>query len=129
MYKKLLKLAAWKKILIAVVLGLITFVGWFVYEITTDEPPNFFPLNDVQAEYRGNNVQWKEDHSNSNFFSITIGKSNIDLESYIGKKVKNLFEHLIIWRLLQALIWKDCHKRLGQFWPIQFLLQQPNQNK
>lgn len=117
MYKKLLKLAAWKKILIVVAFGLIAFVGWFVYEIVTDEPPNFFPLNDVEAEYkitkncpngqgwveqtqlqgnaycleyRGNNVLWKEDHSNSNFFSITIGKSNVNLETYIGRKVKNV---------------------------------------
>lgn len=117
MYKRLLKLAAWKKILIVVALGLIVFVGWFLYEIVTDEPPNFFPLNDAQAEYRitkncpngqgwieqaraqgnaycleyrGNNVLWKEDHSNSHFFSVTIGKSNINLETYIGKKVKNV---------------------------------------
>ena len=117
MYKKLLKLVTWKKILILIALGLIAFVGWFVYEIVTDEPPNFFPLNEAQAEYkitkncpngqgwieqtqaqgnvycleyRGNNVLWKEDHDNSNFFSITIGRSNINLESYIGKKVKNI---------------------------------------
>lgn len=117
MYKKLFKLATWKKILILAVLGLAVFAGWFIYEIVTDEPPNFFPLNDAQAEYRitkncpdgqgwveqtqsqgnaycleyrGNNVLWKEDHSNSNFFSITIGKSNINLETYIGKKVKNV---------------------------------------
>jgi hypothetical protein len=117
MYKELLKLATWKKVLILLFLGLVIFAGWFVYEIVTDEPPNFFPLGDTQAEYRitkncpnnqgwveqtqgegiaycleyrGNNVLWKEDHGNSNFFSITIGKSNIDLSNYVNKKVKNI---------------------------------------
>ena len=115
--KKLLKLAAWKKIIIFVAFGLMIFVGWFVYEIVADEPPIFFPLNDTQAEYRitkscpngqgwvdqtqaqgnaycleyrGNNVLMKEDHGNSNFFSITIGRSDINLETYIAKKVKNV---------------------------------------
>lgn len=117
MYKKLLKLAAWKKVLVFVVLGLVIFVGWFVYEIITDEPPHFIPLNDPQAEYRiikgcpnaqgwgeskdfqgnaycleyrGDNVLMKEEHNNSEFFTITIGKSSMDLQPYEGKKVINI---------------------------------------
>lgn len=117
MYKQLLKFTAWKKTLIIVALGTIAYVVWFGYKIFTVEPPDFFPLNDTQAEYRvtrncpigqgwveqtgiqgsaycleyrGNNVLMKEDHNDSTFFSITIGKSNINLETYEGKIVKNI---------------------------------------
>lgn len=96
---------------------LVIFAGWLVYSITTDQGlPTFFPLNDVKAEYRitkncpngqgwieqpqvqgnaycleyrGDNVLWKEDRG-SEFFSITIGKSDLNLESYLGKKIKNI---------------------------------------
>lgn len=117
MYKlSVKKLPLWQKLLLTVFFALLAFVLWFVYAILTEEPPNFFPLDDAQAEYtiskncphgqgwtdtkpvgtaycleyRGNNVLMKADYGNSNFFRITVGKTNIDLQPYLGKKVKNI---------------------------------------
>lgn len=112
------KLSTWKKILAIIIISIVLLISWFIYAVITDEPPHFFPLNDIQAnykitkdcpnnqgwnksityqggdayclEYTGNNVVWKEEYNNANFYRITIGNSKIDLESYIGKQVKNI---------------------------------------
>jgi hypothetical protein len=115
MYKKLRKLAIWKKLLILLVLGVIVFVGWFVYAIVTDAPPSFFPLDNPRGEYkitrncpngqgwteqfqgqgyaycveyRGPDVFMNDESGNTNFFRITVGKSNIGLEQFVGKQVR-----------------------------------------
>lgn len=102
---------------IIVGIGIFAFFGWFVWEIATDEPPHFFPLNNPQGEYRitkrcpggqgweekphlqgkgycleykGPDVFLNEEHGKTNYFSITIGKSRIDLEPFVGKMVKNV---------------------------------------
>ncbi|MBI2327509.1 hypothetical protein HYU92_04280 [Candidatus Curtissbacteria bacterium] len=117
MYKKLLELAAWKKLLILMAFGVIVFVGWFIYAIVTDAPPSFFPLDNPQGEYtitkvcpagqgnieqvvspgnaycveyRGNEVFTGDSNTKSTFFRITIGNSKVDLEPYVGKEVKNI---------------------------------------
>ncbi len=117
--KSLHSCPTWKKILSLLFLGILILVGTFIYGIITDEPPKFFPLDDAQAEYtitkncpsgqgwqeprisdlnaaycleyRGDHVLWLDDfHQNTKFFSITIGKSPIDLEPFVGKRVKNV---------------------------------------
>jgi len=114
MFNKIAKLSIWKKILVLLSLGFVVFVGLFVYLIFTEGPPNFFPLDDSTAEYtitkncpngqgwvkqmqdqgfayclEYDNVRGKE-NGNTNFFRITIGKSNLNLETYLDKKVKNI---------------------------------------
>lgn len=101
----------------AVIVVALCVIGWFVWAILTDKPPTFFPLNDKNAtyaitkncpggqgwveasgkygdayclEYRGDHVFMKETHDNSEYFSITIGRSNIDLEPLVGRTVKNI---------------------------------------
>jgi hypothetical protein len=110
-----------KRVLLTVLLmlsvGILLSIGWFVWAIVTDEPPQFFPLNNSQArytivkssimgqgwdkkeatnsselpepryyvEYRGEDVL-ADDH-NENFFRVTVGKSKVELEPFIGKDV------------------------------------------
>lgn len=108
---------SWKRVIFLTVICLSIFVGWFIWEIATDEPPQFFPLNNPQGEYRitkkcpggqgwvekpqlsdngycleykGPDVFLNDNHGNTNYFSITIGKSPIDLEAYVDKRVKNI---------------------------------------
>lgn len=106
-----------KKLLLLLGVGIVAFVAWFVWAIITDEPPHFFPLDNVQAEYRvskkcPNGQGWNEQvqaegegycieykgsdvfsndvQGNTNFFRITVGQSKINLEPFVGKRVKNI---------------------------------------
>lgn len=118
MLKKLLKLPIWKKIILVLLLGVISLIGMFIYGIVTDRPPEFFPLDDIYArykitkncpngqgwepqtqfyighaycvEYKGDKVLMKEDFQNTQSFTITVGKSNVDLEPFLGKMVENI---------------------------------------
>lgn len=110
------KLAA-KKILPIIAVAVFAFIGWFAWEIFTDEPPHFFPLNNSQGEYRitkncpngqgwqeqfqgqgnaycveykGPDVFMNDQSGNTNFFRITVGKTDMDLEQFNGKRVKNI---------------------------------------
>jgi hypothetical protein len=104
-------------VLLALLLGIFLFFGWFVWAVFTDEPPQFFPLNNSQASYTivksSKVVQgWSEkeqtgysnlpepryyveyrgdgvfaDDFNNNFFRVTVGKSKVDLEPFISKNV------------------------------------------
>ncbi|QQG43333.1 MAG: hypothetical protein HYW45_04015 [Candidatus Daviesbacteria bacterium] len=104
-----------KKVLLILTLAIFAFIGWFARAIFTDEPPHFFPLNNSKGEYRitkncPNGQGWQEqfqgqgnaycveykgpdvfinnENGNTNFFRITVGKSDIDLEQFNGKRVK-----------------------------------------
>lgn len=106
-----------KKILLLIILLIASFAAWFAYEIITDKPPTFFPLNHPQGqyqiskicphgqgwteqtsgqgngycvEYKGPEVLMNEENGNTNFFRITVGKSKIDLEPLVGKTVKSI---------------------------------------
>ncbi len=106
-----------KKIVISLLLIVGGFLAWFIWLIVTDKPPSFFPLNNSSAEYtvskkcshgqgwneddetqdkgfcieyKGNNVFMNDSSGNTNFFRITVGKSKIDLEPFVGKEVKNV---------------------------------------
>jgi hypothetical protein len=107
-----------KKKISLVISGLIViFISWFIWEIVTDRPPIFFPLNNPQGEYKitkgcpmeqgwneqimnpsneycveykGPDVFMNSEYGNTNFFRITVGKSNINLKEFEGKKVKNI---------------------------------------
>ncbi|HLL61238.1 MAG TPA: hypothetical protein VK338_05955 [Candidatus Nitrosocosmicus sp.] len=105
------------KVLLTIVIAIFAFICWFVWEIYTDEPPHFFPLNNSQSEYRitkncpngqgwqqevqskgkaycveykGPGVFMNKESGNTNFFRITVGKSNLDLEPFVGKEVKTI---------------------------------------
>ncbi len=107
----------WKKLLLLFVIAIIGFIGWFIYPIFINKPPIFFPLDDSQAEYKitkncpdgqgwvekiqtsengfcveykGSGVLSSDQYKNNNFFRITVGKSKIDLEPFVDKKVKNI---------------------------------------
>jgi hypothetical protein len=114
MFKKISRLSVWEKsllFLLILIIGIYVFIGWVIFKLLTEKPPNFFPLNDSRAEYRitkdcpngqgsveqiysqgyaycleykGNKVLLKETE-NSNFFRVTVGKSKINLEQYLGK--------------------------------------------
>lgn len=106
-----------KKILLLIILLTVSFAAWFVYQIITDKPPTFFPLNHPQGlylitktcphsqgwteqspsqgdaycvEYKGPDVFMNSENNNSNFFRITVGKSKIDLEPLVGKQIKSI---------------------------------------
>lgn len=106
-----------KKVWVLIIIAIFVFIGWFAWEIFTDEPPRFFPLNNSQGEYRitkncPNGQGWQEqfqgqgnaycveykgsyvfmnnESGDTNFFRITVGKSKIDLEPFNGKKVRNI---------------------------------------
>lgn len=106
-----------KKILLLITFFVIGFAAWFVYEIITDKPPTFFPLNHPDGvylitktcphgqgwteqnpsqgnayciEYKGPDVLLNSENNNTNFFRITVGKSKIDLEPLVGKQVKSI---------------------------------------
>ncbi len=110
-----MKLSVWKKISLTIVLGIGVFASWFVYAIITDKPPSFFPLDSSQGkyiitkncpngqgwteqfqgqgyaycvEYKGSDVFMNDESGNTNFFRITVGKSNVDLEPFVGKQVR-----------------------------------------
>ncbi len=104
-----------KKILLLIILLTVSFAIWFVYQIITDKPPTFFPLNHPEGqyfiskicphgqgwtdqtsgqgnaycvEYKGPEVLMNQENGNTNFFRITVGKSKIDLEPLVGKQIK-----------------------------------------
>ncbi len=104
-----------KKILLILFSIVLFFIGWFAWLIYTDEPPQFFPLNNPEGEYkiskkcpggqgwgeningsnnlycveyRGSGVFMDEESGNTHFFRVTVGKSKIDLDPYIEKKIK-----------------------------------------
>lgn len=104
-------------VLLTVGLGVLLFVGWFVWAIVSEDQPQFFPLNNSKARYTivksskmGQGWDEKEatnsselpepryyveyrgnnvfaDDHNNNFFRVTVGNSKIDLEPFIGKDV------------------------------------------
>lgn len=119
MRKKQLTFPLLKKILLLFLVGFTIFAGVFIYGIITNKQPQFFPLDDAQAEYtitkncpdaqgrrepKQNNLgnayclEYKGDNAmhideyypNSKYFTVTIGKSDIDLATFIGKQVKNI---------------------------------------
>jgi len=106
-----------KKPIRIIAICILIFICWFVWALYTDEPPHFFPLNNPKGEYlitkncpggqgwdkkqvgesnaycveyAGPDVFMNEKEGNSGFFRITVGKSNIDLEPFLNKKVKNI---------------------------------------
>ena len=110
-------LPIWIKVLFSISTIIFVFILWLLSEIFFEKPPAFFPLNDPKAEYqitkncpngqgwveqienpgyaycleyKGNKVMPLEGEQNINFFRVTIGKSNINLDPYLGKKVKNI---------------------------------------
>jgi hypothetical protein len=110
----MLKLPVWKTILLLFVIATAGYVVWFIiYAFFIDSGiPTFFPLNNSQGEYRitkgcPNAQGWDKQGStqgegycveykgsgvfgNTNFFRITVGKSQIELTPFINKKVKNI---------------------------------------
>jgi len=115
--KKFLAFSTWKQIVLLLLCFFIAFFAWSIYDMYTEEPMNFFPLDDKNAEYkitkncpygqgweekpqttthaycleyRGTHVVEMYEGKHTNFFSITIGKSKMNLEPYLGKKVKNI---------------------------------------
>lgn len=94
-------------------IGVILFVGWFIWGIATDKLPQFFPLNNSRARYtivRYSKVQMSSEKVATDspelpepryyveyrgdnvfmgykFFRIMVGNSKIDLEPFIGKDV------------------------------------------
>ncbi|MEX2012975.1 MAG: hypothetical protein WD967_01065 [Candidatus Levyibacteriota bacterium] len=106
-----------KKILLIIAAVVFIFIGLFAWGIITDKPPDFFPLNNSQGEYKitkncpdgqgwqeqfqgqgnlycveykGPHVFWIDEGENTNFFRITVGKTDINLEQFNGKRVKNI---------------------------------------
>jgi hypothetical protein len=109
-WKKILLL-----VLVGVVGTIGIFVSLFVIAIIADAPPTFFPLNNPQGsykitkncpagqgwveefngqgraycvEYKGPDVFMNVKNGNTDFFRITVGKSTVDLEPYVGKQVR-----------------------------------------
>ncbi len=94
-----------KAIILSGVVLVLAFSIWFVWEIYTDKPPEFFPFNESAADYlikKENNgmfvVNYKGPNTfnNENKVSIVVGKTDYDLEQYIGKKIiitKGSFEN------------------------------------
>lgn len=119
MLKKIVNLPLLVKVVLATSLTIIVFIGIFLHEVWTDPAVGWFPLDDTQAEYtitrncipagygfdepktfaqsniycmeyRGGHVTWRELQGNANYFSIAIGKSEIDLAPFAEKKVKSI---------------------------------------
>lgn len=105
------------RVLLIIGLMVCAFIGWFAWQVFTDEPPSFFPLNNSHSEYRitkncptgqgwdeqiqgqgyaycveykGPDVFMRNENGNNNFFRITVGNSKIDLAPFNGKKVRNV---------------------------------------
>ncbi len=86
-------------------------IGVFFWKYFLDIPPQFFPLNNAQGEYiitkqcpiqgwdetpvqnreiycvnyKGDNVVLNDQHGSKNFFSVTVGKTALDLQSFEDK--------------------------------------------
>lgn len=118
-----------KRVLIGTALGIVACVllvaGIIAFEIVTDEPPQFFPLDNPAGEYtitkmcpgaqgwqenngssvaatlgycveyKGRDIFMNKENGSSNFFRITVGKSAIPIESLVGKRVKNIHGHFV----------------------------------
>lgn len=105
-----------KKVIYMVLVIVVIFLVFVAYEIITYKQPIFFPLDNSQGkykitkkcpnsqgwiedvttqsraycvEYKGSNV-FNDNDGNSSFFRITVGKSDVDLEQYLDKQVKNI---------------------------------------
>lgn len=106
-----------KKVLPAIAVGVVLFVGWFLWTIIANDQPQFFPLNNSNARYtivKSSKLGqgWVEkvatnstelpapryyveyrgdgvfaDDQNKHFFRVTVGNSKVDLEPFIGKDV------------------------------------------
>ena len=87
-----------------------------MWKLIIDKPPQFFPLDSQTGQYTitkecppqgwkdfpvqnretyclnysGEGVVLTEKYSNTNFFSVTIGKSAVDLSQFENKQVKNI---------------------------------------
>jgi len=46
-----------KKILVIVTIVILAFIGWFSWEIFTEEPPQFFPFNNSEARYKTSTLE------------------------------------------------------------------------
>jgi len=111
-FKKVLIIIA--SIIALLLLLTILTIAWAIY---TDEPPQFFPLDNPkgvyqitkgcpQAQgweengltsgkafcvaYKGPGVLLDAESGNNHFFSITVGKSKVDLTQYLGKEIKGI---------------------------------------
>lgn len=105
-----------KKILIGIGAILVLGISYIAYEFATDKPPQFFPLNNPDGdymvtkgcpngqgwnrlsaggvdnyciEYQGTGVFGYKNDVEA-FYRITVGKSQVGLEQYVGRKVKNI---------------------------------------
>jgi hypothetical protein len=105
------------RVILLILGAILLFILWFIWAIITDPPPQFFPLDDAQAEYRithscpssqgwgpprgqediaycveyrGKQVFGDSDHGNGYYFAITVGHSKVDLEPYLNQSVTNL---------------------------------------
>jgi hypothetical protein len=123
-----------KKVLITVLLiiliPLIAFIAWFVWAVYTEKPPVFFPLNNPKGvykvtkacpsaqgweertmttgdlyciEYKGTDVLFQEE--GEDFFRITVGRSDVDLEKYLGMEVRDI-EGKFVYRGEQCILEK-----------------------
>lgn len=78
------------------------FVIWFIWNIVTDKPPQFFPFNELQGEYsivrpygsdifmvkyKGPNAFSGISQDTDGTISVIVGKTKYDLHQYLGKKV------------------------------------------
>jgi hypothetical protein len=106
-----------KKSLLAFVVVIVVFSVWIAWEFITDAPPQFFPLDNPKGEYRltkmcpngqgwnnslysqdkgysieytGTGIFMSQDQANSSFYRICVGKSSVDLEPIMGKKIKKI---------------------------------------
>lgn len=107
-------------VVVGVLLGfaglILIFLGWFIWAVLNDEPPQFFPLHNSQGtylitrkcpgqgnterfhpkgaiycvNYKGSGIFMNEENGNTNFFSVTVGKSKVDLKKFEDKQVKNI---------------------------------------
>lgn len=93
-------------------------IGWFIWAIVNDKPPQFFPLNNPKGKYfvtkncppqgnhdnprpedpgelycviyRGKNVFMNEDNGKTEAFTVMVAKSRIDLNTFENKYIKNI---------------------------------------
>jgi len=86
-----------KNIIKVIIAAVLIFFIWFVWDgFIKDKTPTFFPINEKMGQYSiiksqkgifsvkytGPNI-----YDNSNSISVIVGKTNYDLNKYIGKKI------------------------------------------
>ncbi len=90
----------------ALIIGLILialFIAWFVWDgFIREKTPQFFPFNELQGDYsiikssdsgifmikyKGPNSFTGLNQDNDGSISVIIGRTNYDLNQYLGKKV------------------------------------------